>query len=79
LAEVRALAEGGEHLTSEFLGDRELEDGRVLSLGRSTIRRAAGDLRTEFAVLYTLAGGKVTAVAHYPTHAEAFENLGIEP
>ena len=77
--DVEALASvKGEQLTSEYLEDHELPDGRILSLGRGTIKRAEGDLETEFAVLYTFREGKVSSLESFPGHAEARRAVGLE-
>jgi ketosteroid isomerase-like protein len=67
-----------EELRWEYLEDHELPDGRILSLGQGTIRRAAGDLETEFALLYTFREGKVSSVESFPSHAEARRELSLE-
>jgi ketosteroid isomerase-like protein len=68
----------GEELKTEYLEDHELPDGRILSLGRGTIKRAAGDLETEFAVIYAFREGKVSLMKSFTSHAEARREVGLE-
>jgi ketosteroid isomerase-like protein len=78
--EVETLrTERGETLLIEFDEDRELPDGRVVRFGRARIVRALGELRTEFAVVFALTDGRVSAVEGFTSHAEARERLGLGP
>jgi ketosteroid isomerase-like protein len=59
---------------------RELDDGRVLVLGRMGGRgKASGaDVESEFANLFQLRDGKVTRLVLYQERARALADLGLE-
>jgi ketosteroid isomerase-like protein len=78
LGELEDMAEKGERMVAEIVENREVDDGRVVGLGRSRLTREAGDLEWDWAAVYAFRDGKIASMKGFTSHAEGLAEVGLE-